>query len=112
MAQVKQEDAVVDQPAKKNPKPKKSGRVIQENVGKLTTFKGYDLVDMGVPSGAMPCASTTHRGKHSYTVYVAGSVTCLDIQCFLVSSPHLETSGDFKWYLCPCEYMGHLSTLY
>lgn len=95
MAQVKQEDAVVVL-AKKTAK-KKSGRVIHEHVGKLTTFKGYDLVEMGVPSQALPDASTTYRGNHSYTVYVGDSVTCLDKQCFIVSPHHLEKSGDFKW---------------
>ena len=68
MAQAKRADA-------SEPAQPKRRRVIQNYVGKVTSFKGYDLEEMGVPSQAMPEKDAVYRGNHSYSIYIDGCVT-------------------------------------
>ena len=70
MAEAKRGDASEAIPA-----PPKRRRVVQHYVGKVTNFKGYDLVELGVPSQAMPDKDTVYRGNHSYSIHIDGCVT-------------------------------------
>ena len=42
---------------------------------KMTTCKGYELKEMGLPVQAMPCADGDYRGAHSYTLCVGRAVS-------------------------------------
>ena len=69
-------------PAKKKAKVKSPSSVAtkgnsdDDRTGdKMTSFKGYDLKALGIPTQALPSVDGDYRGSHSYTLCIGRAVT-------------------------------------
>lgn len=54
---------------KKGKKVQRSSTVVSDpSGGRMTTFKGYDLVAMEIPEEALPYNGVDYKGQKSYTI--------------------------------------------